>query len=191
MRDSKIFHEKIQAYYDGDVEVLGDLGVIVREYARNICWKKRYADAEEIANEVVLKFLIGLQEQKYQTHLSTLGNYFYKMTVFTNYTWQKKNMLNNSSFDEEYTPNKASVSLSHEQDVQEYYSHYKDALKKLPDKYRIPLKLYYYRGMSCKEIATQMNTTDKYIKKKLYLARIQLKEEINKYVDEPIEQVFS
>jgi RNA polymerase sigma factor (sigma-70 family) len=55
------------------------------------------------------------------------------------------------------------------------YGRFKDALARLPEQYRMPLMLYYFDGMSTKNIAETLETSETAIHKKLSRARNQLR----------------
>jgi RNA polymerase sigma factor (sigma-70 family) len=143
-------------------------------------------DIDDVVSEVTVKFLEGLHQRKYETHLNTLGSYLYKMTYFTSIDSLKKKRSLPESYQYHMEQNEISdIDTSYRQELM------LDALESLPNKYKNVLEKYYYRDLSLKEIAEENQTTDKYIKRLLYEGRKRLKQKICEQSGKSIDVMFA
>ena len=157
-------------------EIVSKYGDTVYRLAFSIT--KNKADAEDVTQDVFVKFIENRHKIKNDAHLKA---WLIRVTVnhcrdlFALY-WNK-----NTTGLDSITENKASYRDSSELDdiiVKEECAELKEAVESLPVKYRVVVHLYYYEDYSVKEIANTLKLSSGTVKWQLSRARQLLKERL-------------
>lgn len=129
-----------------------------------------YQEAEDISQEVFIALYnsIGAFQGK-----SSLSTYIYKVTINRCLDFKRKKSIKNflSGLIE---TNKENVIDDDEK------SYVRSCIRKLPIELRTPIVLYYYIGLSQKEIAEIIGITSKNVEGKIYRGKQKLKIEFQK-----------
>ena len=121
--------------------------------------KNKY-DADDILQEVFLRFIKAKDKVENEEHLTAL---LIRITINCS-----KSMLTSSWF-------KRTEPLSESFSVSDEYSDTLDSVMRLPQKYRTVIHLHYYMGYSVDEIASILKTKPSTVKSQLHRARQKLK----------------
>lgn len=138
-------------------------------YRISFSMMKNEADAQDIFQEVFLRLVTNLDKIESEEHLKA-----WLIRVTSNCA--KKHFSN-------YWNNHVYSFEDFEMQEQGEYDNYErvegncvvDALKQIPEKYRIPIHLFYYEQMSIKEIASTLNKKESSVKSLLFRGRDLLK----------------
>ncbi len=155
MSDSIYTQEKFAQIYDKYANMV---------YKICIMMLKNTPDAEDAAQNVFIKFIKASKEYHSESHL--------KASLIVIAQNECKNMLKHwwhskrDSFEGITEP-----SYSHNTDK----SDVKDAIESLPNKYKIPVYLFYYEGYSTEEIAKMLKINHSTLRSQLAEARKRLK----------------
>lgn len=167
----------IQKCLDGDTEVFSELVIRYRRLIYGITY--RLADdpqqAVDLSQEAFLRIFKSLDQYKTEYKFST---------------WAVK-IATNLCLDRKRQKSVRTVSLEEAQEVSSSFhapeSRYlerelelevRDALGELPEKYRTPLVLFHYSGMSYEELTEVLKEPMTVIKNRLYRARLMLKDKL-------------
>lgn len=140
----------------------------IREYS-NLVYRiaysmtKKKTDAEDIYQEVFIKFFKNIEKLKNEEHEK---NWLIRVTINEcNMLYRKNKVRNESELDENIC----------EPYNDEYETSIHSYVKKLPHKYRIVIYLHYFEGYKIEEIANILKSTSGTIKSRLSRAKTQLK----------------
>jgi RNA polymerase sigma-70 factor (ECF subfamily) len=138
-------------------------------------------EAEDITQETFIKAYFALKSFKKEFKFST---WLYK--IATNLCWNflKKNKtinLENSIFERFESQDKSAIEKIEKEDESSVIH---ESIKKLLPKYRIVITLFYFDGLSLKEISRVLNLPEGTIKTHLYRAKNNLKEIIEEAYEE-------
>ena len=158
--------------YEQDLPVNNDLDTLFQSYGDMVyrlalVRTRSVADAEDVVQEVFLRCLRNNPVFQSAEHQKA---WLIKVAINCS-----KSLLGNA-FRRHSVPEDAAGDLVSE-DAETDSTVY-DAVKKLPEKYRTAIHLYYYEGYSVKEIADVMRSTESTVKSWLHRARGMLKEEL-------------
>lgn len=149
----------------------------IREYS-NLVYRiaysmtKKKTDAEDIYQEVFIKFFKNIKKLKDQQHEK---RWLIRVTMNEcNMLYRKKSVRNEVELDENTC---APYNNEYQTSIHSY-------IKKLPYKYEIVIYLYYFEGYKIEEIAKILKTTSGTIKSRLSRAKKQLKEMMGEDFDE-------
>ncbi|MCM1307802.1 MAG: RNA polymerase sigma factor [Butyrivibrio sp.] len=121
-------------------------------------------DAEDITQEVLLKYIRADKSFNDEEHRKM---WLIRVTVNTVKSWAV------SAWKRHTVPLEYADSVSY---TEKEASGVSEAVKTLPEKYRIPIHLFYYEGFSIKEIAKALSAAEGTIKSLLSRGREKLKE---------------
>ena len=158
--------------YEQDLPVNNDLDTLFQSYGDMVyrlalVRTRSVADAEDVVQEVFLRCLRNNPVFQSAEHQKA---WLIKVAINCS-----KSLLGNA-FRRHSVPEDAAGDLASE-DAETDSTVY-DAVKKLPEKYRTAIHLYYYEDYSVKEIADVMRSTESTVKSWLHRARGMLKEEL-------------
>lgn len=142
------------------VELVNEYSSLLFRTAYFYC--KNRTDAEEIVQEVYIKYIKKQPSFESKQHEKA---WFLRVTINLSKDYIKSFWNRNT---EPYTNE-----LSSEMDNSWMII---DMIKKLPEKYRIVIQLYYIEGYSTREIATIINRTESTVRSRLSRGRELLKE---------------
>ena len=129
------------------------------------------SDAEDITQDVFIKYMKETKPFYDENHVKA-----WLLRVAIN---SSKNLVN-SAWHKRNTAMEAAdlMSTQIEEKSEVYY-----AVKKLPEKYRIVVHLYYYEGYSVEEIGTMLEAKESTVKSWLRRARAKLKDLLKEDID--------
>lgn len=134
-------------------------------YKISLSFLKNVEDSKDVVQEVFIKLLKSHKEFESDEHLKawlivTTSNHC--KNIVSNWWWKRKSIEENSVVVEETSKEDEIYNLVFE----------------LPDKYKIPVYMYYYEGYNSREIAKILGKPESTIRTYLQKARILLKEEL-------------
>lgn len=143
----------------------------------NVVYKfiKDGEETSDISQEVFLKIYKALDSYNPQYRFST-----WSIRIATNYCLDilRKKKVNSIPIEEIEavsrdvdTPEKMYISKERTLEIRQ-------AISRLPEKYRIPIILYHQRGASYKEMSEILNKPMSIVKNRLYRARLMLREDL-------------
>lgn len=125
-------------------------------------------DAEDLSQEVFISFYKNINKFRGDSSLST---YIYKITVTKCIDFKRKRSFKN------FLSGLFAVQKDSQEDMVER-SYIRQCIKNLPEDMRTCIILYYYIGLSQKEISNILETSEKAIEGKIYRAKQKLKKEL-------------
>lgn len=129
------------------------------------------AIAEDLSQEVFISFYKGINNFRGDSSLST---YLYRITVNKCLSYKKKSSLREVVTEFiSLAKNESSISYE-EKDV------VRRSINSLPKDAKTPLILYYYIGLSYKEIGEVLGTSERSVEGKIYRAKQKLKSKLEK-----------
>lgn len=153
-----------------------DLEQIIRQYSDMVyriamCYGRTKEDAEDIFQEVFLRLVRHIVHLESMEHVR---NWLIRVTVNCGKTHRMKERKNwILPLDEELVAKEQK-----EQSDLEWKVYM--AVKSLPETYRIVIHLYYYEGLSVKEISKCLNRREGTVKSQLARGRLFLKKKLKK-----------
>ena len=149
-----------------------EIDEIVEKYAKMIyriayIYLKSKVDAEDIVQDVLLKFMMNKKPFKDENHLK---NWIIKVTVhlcinLSKSAWKKKTI---SLYDD-------SLVLQTEEQYKIFYD-----LDCLDEKYKMVVQLFYFEDLSTEEISKIMGISEANVRTRLNRARNKLKQDLKK-----------
>lgn len=133
---------------------------------------KDVQNAEDATQNVFVKFIKASKEYQSENHLkaSLIVIAQNECKNHLKHWWNSKRDSMDNTKEAHYTHNDN--------------SHIKDAIKSLPNKYRIPVYLFYYEGYSTEEISKMLKINHSTIRSHLFEARKRLKLILEEDIDE-------
>ncbi len=134
-------------------------------YRISFSFLKNEHDAKDAVQEVFIKLLNSNKEYENEEHIKawlivTTSNYC--KNIVSGWWWKRKTIEDSEMVQKNITSEDEIINL----------------VLALPDKYKIPIYMYYYEGYSSKEIAKILGKPDSTIRTYLQKARKLLKEEL-------------
>ena len=175
----------IQRFLDGDESAFTELVKKHQTKVHVIAWRKigDYHFAEEIAQDVFIQVYSKLHKLK---NPKRFDGWIYVITINRCKNWIKRNKAEYQFIEdtpveeiEEYSINQ--YESEQLKDTEEEIEHRREIVKKLldtlPESERTIMDLYYFGGMTAKEISNTLGVSLNTIKSKLHRARTSLKSE--------------
>lgn len=130
---------------------------------------KNRVDAEDIFQDVFISLMKHINKIENETHLKywLIRTTINSSKKFHLCFWKKRVRLQDSQLDEAYVNN--------ETIIDDEISVLRDEIKKLPEKQKSVIYLYYYEGYSIKEISIILKIAEGTVKSRLSSARKNLK----------------
>lgn len=159
----------------------GAFGILVDKYKAGIyafvyTELRNFHDAEDVTQEVFLQAYRGLRNLR---QWESFGFWLYRIARNLCKKWVRtQSRRPDNEFIEDQGPRMLKVSFSESRHESQMTKSLQEALDSLPDTYREVLMLYYFGGMSSKEIARALGTSPGAIRMRLNRARVQLREEM-------------
>ncbi len=131
-----------------------------------------YGEAEDVSQEAFIAFYKSINNFRNECSLSS---YLYRITLSKCLNYRKKKTLKFFTIGllREYKDETSTINVDEK-------NYIRDCIRSLPNSLRTPLVLYYYAGLSYKEIAEILNITERAVEGKLYRAKQKLKAKIEK-----------
>jgi len=136
----------------------------------SLCYSyvKDYQEAEDLSQEVFITLYNNIQRFRGECSLST---YIYRITISRCLDYKRK-----TKFKSILTNLMEIRKVSETVDIDDK-NYIRECIRKLPDDLKIVIVLYYYIGMSQKEIADILDITTKTVEGRIYRAKKKLKKE--------------
>ena len=172
--------ELVQEVLAGRVE---KFEILVRRYQRLVATAALRMgvprqEIEDVASEVFYKVFRSLHRYEPSHALST---WLYRITV--NAALDHRRARRHDAQSEEIPQSLADVRPSQHEEAgdRERAAMLQDALRRLPDHYRVPLVLTHVEGMPIEEVAKALDLPEGTVKSRLFRARAQLKEILRRH----------
>lgn len=166
-----------------EIELIGRLKLgdknafleVVEQYKNKImylCYSytKDYGHAEDLSQEVFISFYKGVKKFRGD---SSLSSYLYKITLNKCFTYKRKKSI------KEIFDGLLNVHKQDTIDIDEK-NYVRECINSLSEELKTPIVLYYYIGLSYKEISEIMNLTERAVEGRIYRAKQKLKCQIEK-----------
>lgn len=129
-----------------------------------------YQEAEDLSQEAFITIYNSIQNFREECSLST---YIYKITVSRCLDFKRKRSIKN------FLTGLINVHKEESIDVDDK-NYVRECIQSLSDELRTPVVLYYYVGLSQKEIGEVLNISQKNVEGKIYRAKQKLRLEFEK-----------
>ncbi len=155
---------------------------VFKKYSRQIyvtalTYVKNRSDAEDILQDVFVKFLSEKRPFESEEHAK---NWLLKVAVN-----RAKNILRSSWFRKtDGWEEQASLSHPDPAQAQTLALDLRDAVMRLPEKYRLAVVLYYYDSLSVRDAALVAGVSEEAFRLRLHRARLQLRTILGECYDE-------
>ena len=166
------------------IEGNGDFSLLFIRYRRlvhleasKLSWD--YQEMEDISQEVFMRVFKSLSLYNSQYRISTwiaaITRNFCRIRLRRNKSFllEELHVLENSSEAQQYctTPEETAI-------AQETARYVRMAVKELPEIYRAPIVLFYFKGLAYNEIASKLGAPLSIVKNRIYRAKILLKSKL-------------
>lgn len=160
----------VEGIKNGDEESFIEVVDMFKRKILSLCYSytKDYQEAEDLSQEVFIKLYNSIDNFRGECSLAT---YIYKITVSKCLDYVRKNRFKNLF----------TGLIKDEEDRTESFEdkgYIKQCIVALPEKFKTPVILHYYMGLSYKEIGDILNITAKNVEGRIYRAKQRLKKEL-------------
>lgn len=168
--------EEIERLKNGDKN---QFTLIIEKYKKmiiSLCYSytQDYGEAEDLSQEVFISFYKSLSNFRGDSKIST---YLYRITVNKCITYKKKRSVK-MIFSGLFTHGKEEeISIIDRNQV-------RDAIRELPEELKTPIILYYYTGLSYKEISEILDISERAVEGRIYRGKSKLKDKLNREEEE-------
>ena len=171
-------HDLIKMCLSGQRDAFADILTRYKKLIYNIIhnFTGSHPDTNDLFQEVFLRMYRSLQsynpEYKFATWAVKIAS-----NVCLDWLKSKKHETVSVDYIAEFRDNRANPEEQYV--AEEKLTIIRDAIQKLPYKYRMPVVLFHQQGLNYKEIEDILNEPESIIKNRLYRARLMLKESLN------------
>ena len=166
--------ELVERLKNGDEESFISIVDLYRKKVISLCYSytDEYHEAEDLSQEVFITLYNSIKKFRCECSLST---YIYKITVSKCLDFKRKKSIRKflHGFIE-------SQSLSEDENEIDKKNYVRQCILSLPEDLKQPVILYYYIGLSQREIANILNITQKNVEGRIYRAKQKLKVEFER-----------
>lgn len=165
-------NELIEGLKSGDEEAFIKVVELYKKKIVSLCYTYtgEYQEAEDISQEVFISLYNTIGSFRGECSLST---YIYKITVSRCLDYKRKRSIKS------FLTGFISLQKYEEKDIDEK-NYVRQCILSLPEDLKMPVILYYYMGLSQKEIADVLGITPKNVEGRIYRAKQKLKAEFEK-----------
>ncbi|EYE87800.1 RNA polymerase subunit sigma-24 [Fervidicella metallireducens AeB] len=166
-------NEIIEGLKRGDDECFYSLVDLYKKRVVSLCYSYThdYHEAEDLSQEVFLKLYKTINKFRGESSLST---YIYRITISSCIDYKRKKSLKNF-----LTGLKLENKSQEIEDLDEK-RYIRQCILNLPEELKTPVVLYYYIGLTHKEIGEVLNISSKTVEGRIYRAKIKLKSELDR-----------
>jgi RNA polymerase sigma factor (sigma-70 family) len=153
---------------DAFIEVVGKY----RKKVASLCYSytEDSYEAEDLSQEVFISLYNSMKNFRGESSLST---YIYKITVSKCIDYKRRRSIKS------FLTGLLHLEKSSDEDLVDK-NFVRDIIKGLPEELKTPVLLFYYTGLSQKEIAEILNTTAKAVEGRIYRAKQKIRHELEK-----------
>jgi RNA polymerase sigma-70 factor (ECF subfamily) len=162
----------VKGLRDGNEECFMEVVDLYKRKVVSLCYSytNDYQEAEDISQEVFISIYNSIHSFREECSLST---YIYRITVSRCLDFKRKKSIKNFL---------TGLINAHKEDSMDIddKNHVRQCIISLPEELKTPVVLYYYIGLSQKEIGEVLNITPKNVEGRIYRAKQKLKVELEK-----------
>jgi RNA polymerase sigma-70 factor (ECF subfamily) len=171
-------HDLIKICLSGQQDAFGDILTRYKKLIYNVIYNftGSHPDTNDLFQEAFLRMYRSLRSYNPEYQFATWA---VKITSNVCLDWLKKKKHETVSVDDIPELGDKRANPEEQYMTEERLKIVRDAIQKLPYKYRMPVVLFHQQGLSYKEMEDILNEPETIIKNRLYRARLMLKESLN------------
>ena len=189
MKDEITDNELLDAFHAGDGAAFTELLSRYTEKAYNLAYRltRSKEDSEEVIQDVFVT--VYLKSQSFERK-SAFSSWLYRITVNTSYMKLRKNKQTQAVSFEDLSPgvrdswigkDSASSDINYLTARHQLRDRLEEAIKSLPDDYRMIFILRDVDGLSSKEVSEVMGLSVAAVKSRLHRSRLMLRKRLDKF----------
>lgn len=167
--DDEVIIEELKSR---DENLFMDLVEKYKKRVISLCFSytKDYQEAEDLSQEIFVSLYNNIRNFRGDCSIST---YIYRIAVSRGIDYSRKRSIKN------YLTGLFNLNKEEAYDLDER-NYIRQCILKLPEELKTPVVLYYYLGLSHKEIADVLKISPKAVEGRIYRAKQKLKAELEK-----------
>lgn len=181
MESSEI--NRIERILQGDAQLYGEIISAYKNAVFSLCYRMVYQkqEAEDLSQEIFLKAYRNLGKYNRKMKFST---WILSIARNTCIDYLRKTRAESVPLEEGIKTNEAPISAEEAYLYKEQKQEIEEAIRALPEEYRLLIILYHQQGQSYKEITEMLNLPMSLVKNRLHRGRKMLKEQLRPMKEE-------